>query len=52
VICETDIETHGFIRRLPNVKYGYDVETGAWPCTDPEWKKEYLERMVRMVEEF
>ncbi len=52
VICETDIETHGFIRRFPNVKYGYDVETGDWPCTDPEWKKEFLERMVRMVEEF
>ena len=52
VICETDIETHGFIRRLPNVKYGYDVETGAWPCTDPAWKKEFLERMERMVEEF
>ncbi|MBR2615215.1 MAG: glycoside hydrolase family 2 [Clostridia bacterium] len=53
VICETDIETHGFIRRLPNVKYGYDVtETNDWPCTDPEWKKEFLERMERMVEEF
>ena len=52
VVCETDIETHGFIRRYPNVKYGYDVETGDWPCTDPQWQKEFLERMQRMVEEF
>lgn len=52
VICETDIETHGFIRRIPNVPYRYDMESNAWPCTDPEWKGEFIERMVRMVEEF
>ncbi len=52
VVCETDIETHGFLRRLPNVPYYYDVESGAWPCTQKEWKKEYVERMVRMVECF
>ncbi len=52
VICETDIETHGFVRRLPNVSYGYDVESNAWPATLPEWKKEHLERMERMVEVF
>ncbi len=52
VVCETDIETHGFLRRLPNVPYYYDVESGDWPCTQREWKKEYLERMVRMVECF
>lgn len=50
VILETDIESHGFIRRLPNVPYHYDVETGAWPVTIPEWKKEHVERMQRMVE--
>ena len=26
VVCETDIETHGFLRRLPNVPYYYDAQ--------------------------
>ena len=50
VVCETDIETHGFLRRLPNVPYYYDVESNAWPCTMPDWKAEFLSRMERMVE--
>ncbi len=50
LVMETDIETHGVLRRLPNVPYRYDTDSGAWPCTQPEWKKEYLERMMRMVE--
>ena len=50
VICETDIETHGFLRRLPNVPYYYDVESNAWPCTMPAWRKAFVERMQRMVE--
>lgn len=52
VVCETDIEAHGFIRRLPNVPYKFDVESGNWPATLPEWKKEHIERMQRMVETF
>ncbi len=52
VICETDIETHGFVRRYPNVAYGYDIESADWPGTDPMWEKEHLERMERMVECF
>lgn len=52
VICETDLETHGFIRRLPNADYYFDVESNAWPCTKPEWKAEFVERMRRMVETF
>ncbi len=52
VICETDLETHGFVRRLPNVVAQYDVETGEWPATKQEWQKEYVERMQRMVEYF
>ena len=51
-VCETDIETHGFLRRLPNVSYRYDVESGAWPCTKAEWKQEFMDRMIRMVEQF
>ncbi len=52
VVCETDIETHGFARRLANVPCGYDVESGAWPCTKKEWRHEFVERMQRMVENF
>ncbi len=52
VLCETDIETHGFLRRLPNVEYRYDVESNAWPCTKAEWKAEHIDRMRRMVETF
>lgn len=50
VVLETDIETHGFLRRLPNVEYFYDMRSNAWPCTKPEWKHEHVERMQRMVE--
>ncbi len=52
VICETDIETHGFLRRLPDVDYKFDMESNAWPATLPDWKKEHVERMTRMVEVF
>lgn len=52
VIMETDIESHGFLRRLPNVAYRFDVESNAWPCTMAEWKHEHVERMQRMVESF
>lgn len=52
VICETDIETHGFARRYSNGAYGYDVASNEWPCTMPDWKHEFVERMERMVETF
>ncbi len=52
VVCETDIETHGFLRRLPNVEYKFDMEDEIWPGTNPDWEKEHLERMERMVEMF
>ena len=50
VVCETDIETHGFLRRLPNVPYHYDPEDNIWPACTPEWKDEHVERMQRMME--
>lgn len=50
VVMETDIESHGFVRREANVGYNYDVDSNIWPCTKSEWKKEHVERMVRMVE--
>ena len=52
VICETDLETHGFIRRYANSGYKYDVESNEWPATMAAWKKEFVERMVRMVENY
>lgn len=52
VICETDIETHGFLRRYPNVEYKFDIESTDWPGSNPDWEKEHSERMERMVEYF
>ena len=52
VMCETDLEAHGFIRRYPNVEYIYDSESSDWPVSNPEWEKEHVERMQRMVECF
>ena len=49
VILETDIETHGILRRYANVPYNYDSESEDWPCTNPAWRKEFLERMERAV---
>ncbi len=49
VVLENDIETHGFARRISNVNYkiAYDLSIGDWPCVEPMWKKEYIERMER-----
>ena len=52
VVCETDLETHGFIQRYPNSGYCFDMESNEWPATMRSWKKEFLERMVRMVENY
>ena len=49
VILETDIETHGFLRRYANVECRFDVESTDWPCVNPMWRKEFLERMERAV---
>ena len=47
VILETDIESHGFLRRNANVGYGYDVESGEWPTCWDDWTNEHVERMQR-----
>ena len=49
VILETDLETHGFVRRNPNVSHQYDVESPDWPCQRTEWRHEYVERMERAI---
>lgn len=47
VMLETDLECHGFIRRYANVEYEYDIESGEWPSSQPQWTREYLERIER-----
>ena len=47
VILETDIETHGFLRRFANVDYCYDCDSMDWPCNHEMWKNEHIERMQR-----
>ncbi len=51
VICETDIETHGFARRTAGGN-GYDPADNIWPCSDYAWTAEHIDRMERMVETF
>ncbi len=50
MVLETDIETHGFLRRFPNVPYKFDMESCDWPGTNPDWCGEHLERMERALE--
>lgn len=50
VILECDMETHGFICRYASQTYCYTEPAGNWPGTNPEWKKEHIERMVRTVQ--
>ena len=52
VVLETDMETHGFLQRLPHSAYEFDIESNDWPATMPTWKKEHVERMQRMVETY
>ena len=52
VMMEADLEIHGFIQRYGNEaqQKGYDLSSMDWICQRPEWKKEFVERMQRMVE--
>ena len=53
VILEADLETHGFqCRVVPIQGEPYDPDSNDWPCSRPEWKKEFVERMERSVEYF
>ena len=45
VVLECDLETHGF---LPAVNDDFSGNrTDIFPCNDPMWKKEFVERMQR-----
>ncbi len=48
VMLETDLETHGFCQRTPEVP-GYDMvdHPEAWPCSRPDWKEAFLDRITR-----
>ena len=53
VILEADVESHGFHNRYStsgghSSYYDVDSPDGAdWPCNNPEWEKEHVERMKR-----
>ncbi len=49
VVLETDIETHGFCYRTPSRDLGYD-DSPEWPSKNPEWEREFVERMQRAYE--
>lgn len=51
VVDETDIETHGFATRTGSHHGGYDVDGNpVWPCVNPDFKEEFVNRIQRMVE--
>lgn len=50
VVCETDIETHGFCMAYPGDGNSFRFDPNIWPCNNPQWKQEFVERMQRMVE--
>ncbi len=52
VVCENDMETHGFASRYPMVSYQYDVESNEWPCQNKDWRTEHVSRMTRTLETF
>lgn len=49
VILETDIETHGILRRFASVPYQYD-NSPDWPGCNPLWRGEFISRMERAYE--
>ncbi len=49
VILETDIETHGMIRSVPNIQNWGNAWTPQeyWPSHNPAWRGEMVQRMER-----
>ena len=47
-MLETDMETHGFVNRVPSVE-GYDMieNPDAWIGNSPDWREAYMEKMER-----
>lgn len=50
VVDETDLETHGYIEREGSHPYQFDVDNQIWPCSNPDFKDMFVERMQRMIE--
>ena len=48
VMLETDLETHGFVSRVPSWP-GYDMldDADVWPGNQPCWRESFVERMER-----
>jgi beta-galactosidase len=49
VVDETDIETHGFVLRIGG-QMEYDSVNRIWPCSNPDFRPLFMDRMQRMVE--
>lgn len=49
VVDENDIETHGYVLRKC-VGTSFDCKNPIWPCSNPDFKEMFMERMTRMVE--
>ncbi len=49
VMDETDLETHGFAENYTTTGYTMYDRPDFWPCSNPIWKDEFVERMARMM---
>lgn len=48
VVLESDLETHGMVRKNPDRSYDYEWENqGDWINNDLKWEKEFISRMER-----
>ncbi len=51
VILETDLETHGMTRAIPNATYETAwTPQSFWPSEHPDWEGEFVSRMERAYE--
>lgn len=47
VMVENDIETHGFCPRYPDDQRYDSCNNPEWPCSNPDWNDEFVDRMMR-----
>lgn len=50
VVCEDDIEIHGYCIERVDKPGGYKSFDEKWPCEMPEYKSSFIDRAERMVE--
>jgi len=47
VMVENDIETHGMCPRYIDDQHYDSCNNPEWPCSNPDWNHEFVERMMR-----